>query len=316
MAMAATPPNATTSSIISLVMDEVRQSLEPKISHILTDYQTYKETHDALLKIPFIKHLLDNQCKCHATQVEQSTPPEPAAHDEPIHLEIIDGVAHGLPNLDSIAEYINATIDETSDHETVSEEDLEAEEATSEAVVSETEEEEEEEEEATSEAVTSEAATSEAVTSEAVTSEADQEEEDQEEEDQEEEDQEEEEEDQEEEEEEEEEEATSEAVISEAVISEAVISEAVISEADQAEVDQAEVDQEEVDQEEEEATSEAEEEELELFEVEIKGKTYVTNDEIEGDIYEYANDEVGEIVGTFKNGVAKMIKKPKSSQKK
>ena len=42
----------------------------------------------------------------------------------------------------------------------------------------------------------------------------------------------------------------------------------------------------------------------------------MTNDEIEGDIYEYVNDEVGEIVGTFKNGVAKMIKKTKSSQKK
>ena len=52
-----------------------------------------------------------------------------------------------------------------------------------------------------------------------------------------------------------------------------------------------------------------------MFEVDIKGKTYVTNDETNGDIYEYDNDEVGEIVGTFKNGIAKMIKKPKSSQK-
>ena len=61
---------------------------------------------------------------------------------------------------------------------------------------------------------------------------------------------------------------------------------------------------------------EEEEEELELFEVEIKGKTYVTNDETNGDIYEYVNDEVGEIVGVFKNGVAKMIKKPRSSNTK
>ena len=67
---------------------------------------------------------------------------------------------------------------------------------------------------------------------------------------------------------------------------------------------------------EEEEEAQDEEEELELFEVEIKGKTYVTNDEVNGDIYEYENDEVGEIVGTFKNGVAKMIKKSKSSQKK
>ena len=32
---------------------------------------------------------------------------------------------------------------------------------------------------------------------------------------------------------------------------------------------------------------------------------------MDGDIYEYANDEVGEIVGAFKNGVAKFIKKKK-----
>ena len=63
-------------------------------------------------------------------------------------------------------------------------------------------------------------------------------------------------------------------------------------------------------------SEEQEEEDLELFEVEIKGKTYVTNDETNGDIYEYENDEVGEIVGTFKNGVAKMMKKPKSNSKK
>ena len=62
-------------------------------------------------------------------------------------------------------------------------------------------------------------------------------------------------------------------------------------------------------------SEEEDQEDLELFEVEIKGKTYVTNDETNGDIYEYENDEVGEIVGTFKNGVAKM-KKPKSNSKK
>ena len=32
---------------------------------------------------------------------------------------------------------------------------------------------------------------------------------------------------------------------------------------------------------------------------------------MDGDIYEYANDEVGAIVGSFKNGVAKFIKKKK-----
>ena len=199
----ATPATSTTTiatqpinSIISLVMDEVRQSLEPKISHVLADYQMYKETHDALLQIPFVKRLLENQCKCNsATKEPQSTP-----HD-PIQLEIIDAAVDGLSNLDSITEYVNATV--------VSEAASEAEVSEEEAEVSEAEQEEEAEEE--------------------------------------------------------------------------------VSEA---------------------------EEELELFEVEIKGKTYVTNDEMEGDIYEYVNDEVGEIVGAFRKGVAKFTKKPKSAQKK
>ena len=252
-------PNATTSSIISLVMDEVRQSLEPKISHLLTDYQTYKETHDALLKIPFIKHLLDNQCKCHL--------PQTVPVHEPIHLEIIDGAAHGLPNLDSIAEYINATIDENlekneidSDDEAASESEAEQEDA------------EEEHEEAVSEV-------------------------------------------------EEEAEAASEAEEEAEAASEAEEETEAASESEEEAEAASEVEAEEIAQEKapEEPTSaseeEEEEEELELFEVEIKGKTYVTNDEIEGDIYEYVNDEVGEIVGTFKNGVAKLTKKSKSAKK-
>ena len=292
--MEMTAATATTSSIISLLMDEVRQSLEPKISHVLADYQTYKETHDALLQIPFIKRLLENQCKCHATQAVQSTPPEAAVQDEPIHLEIIDGAAHGLPNLDSIAEYINSTIDETV--EAVSEAEQEEEEAVSEAeeavseaepeAVSEAEEAVSEAEEAVSEAEPE--AVSEAEEPEAV-SEAEPEEA-------------------------EEPEAVSEA--EEAEEAEEAVSEAEPAEEPEA-VSEAEEPEAVSEAEEPEAVSEAEdeEEELELFEVEIKGKTYVTNDEIEGDIYEYVNDEVGEIVGTFKNGVARLAKKSKSAKK-
>ena len=277
-------------------MDEVRQSLEPKISHVLADYQTYKETHDALLQIPFIKRLLENQCKCHATQAVQSTPPEAAVQDEPIHLEIIDGAAHGLPNLDSIAEYINSTIDETveavseAEQEEEEQEEEEAEEAVSEAeeAVSEAEAEEavSEAEEAVSEA---EEAVSEAEEAEAEEAEA------------------------------EEPEAEEPEAVSEA--EEAEEAEEAVSEAEPAEepeaVSEAEEPEAVSEAEEPEAVSEAEdeEEELELFEVEIKGKTYVTNDEIEGDIYEYVNDEVGEIVGTFKNGVARLAKKSKSAKK-
>ena len=130
--------NATAESIISLLMDEVRQSLEPKISHVLADYQTYKETHDAMLQIPFVKYLLANQCKCHepATQSTIQSPPELF---EPIHLEIIDVANnHDLPNLDSISEYINSTIEKNASSD---EEEAEAE-------AEETEEEEDAEEEA------------------------------------------------------------------------------------------------------------------------------------------------------------------------
>ena len=104
----ATPhtPTAATNSIIALMMDELRQSLEPKLLHALADYHLYKETHNAVLQIPFVKHLLENQCKCHAKQ---------STHD-PIQLEIIDvATEHALPNLDSIAEYINTTISHDND---------------------------------------------------------------------------------------------------------------------------------------------------------------------------------------------------------
>jgi hypothetical protein len=58
---------------------------------------------------------------------------------------------------------------------------------------------------------------------------------------------------------------------------------------------------------EEEATEEAEEEEeaeIEVSEVKIKGKTYFTTDPQNGIIYACVNDDVGDEVGVFKDGVA------------
>ena len=224
-----------TDAIVSLLMDELRRTLEPKISHILADYQLFKETHNAVLQIPFVQLLLKQQkmCKCHEPELEEP---------EPIRLEIIDKVPTDAPNLDSIANYINSTA-----------EDEEAEEAVAQEEAEEAEEEEEEEAE-----------------------------------------------------EEEEEEAVADAQ----------------EEKEEKEEAEEEEEEEAVAEEKEEAVADAQEEEetdsdtLELFEVEIKGKTYVTNDETNGDIYEYDNDEVGEIVGVFKNGVAKLTKKPKSSKLK
>lgn len=49
-------------------------------------------------------------------------------------------------------------------------------------------------------------------------------------------------------------------------------------------------------------TKEEEEEEEELFEIEIDDVTYCTNDENNGFIYEFKNEEVGDKVGYFKDG--------------
>ena len=58
-------------------------------------------------------------------------------------------------------------------------------------------------------------------------------------------------------------------------------------------------------EEEEEAAAPAEEEaEIEVSEVKIKGKTYFTTDPQNGIIYACVDDDVGDEVGVFKNGVA------------
>ena len=54
-------------------------------------------------------------------------------------------------------------------------------------------------------------------------------------------------------------------------------------------------------EEEEENAEEEEQEEEELFEVEVNGVMYVSNDDEDGDIYSYINEEVGDIVGKFKD---------------
>ena len=53
---------------------------------------------------------------------------------------------------------------------------------------------------------------------------------------------------------------------------------------------------------------EEEEEEEELYEVEINGVMYVTNDDEDGTIYSYVNEEVGDKVGEFKGLVAHIYK--------
>jgi hypothetical protein len=76
-----------------------------------------------------------------------------------------------------------------------------------------------------------------------------------------------------------------------------------------------EFDEEEVEVEEEEEEEEVQEveeeieEEAEVFEITIKGKSYYTTDEKNGKIYSITQDEdVGDEIGEFKNGIPKFYK--------
>ena len=75
------------------------------------------------------------------------------------------------------------------------------------------------------------------------------------------------------------------------------------AEAEEAETheDEAEAEAEEAEAEEAEAEAEAE---IEVSEVKIKGKTYFTTDATNGIIYACVDEDVGDEVGVFKNGVA------------
>jgi hypothetical protein len=77
------------------------------------------------------------------------------------------------------------------------------------------------------------------------------------------------------------------------------------AEEEEAEEEEAEEEEEAKAEEEEEAAAPAEEEaEIEVSEVKIKGKTYFTTDPQNGIIYACVDDDVGDEVGVFKNGVA------------
>ena len=62
------------------------------------------------------------------------------------------------------------------------------------------------------------------------------------------------------------------------------------------------------------ATAEAEEEEIEVSEIKIKGVTYFTTNAQNGIIYACVDDDVGDEVGVFKNGVA-LFSKNKAAKK-
>ena len=98
----------------------------------------------------------------------------------------------------------------------------------------------------------------------------------------------------------EEEEAEEEEEAAEAEEEEAVVDE----EEEEAAEEEEEAAEEEEAEEEEEAAEEEEEAEIEVSEVKIKGKIYFTTDPQNGIIYACVDEDVGDEVGVFKNGVA------------
>ena len=102
-----------------------------------------------------------------------------------------------------------------------------------------------------------------------------------------------------------EEEAAEEEVASEE--EEAAEEEEAVEEEETAEEEEA-VEEEEAAEDEVEAAAEEEEAEIEVSEVTIKGKKYFTTDTQNGTIYACVDDDVGDEVGVFKNGVAVFTK--------
>ncbi len=83
------------------------------------------------------------------------------------------------------------------------------------------------------------------------------------------------------------------------------------AEAEEEEAEDAEAEAEEAEEAEAEEAAEAEDAEIEVSEVKIKGKTYFTTDAVNGIIYACVDDDVGDEVGVFKNGVAVFNKSKK-----
>lgn len=90
--------------VVSSLFDEFRKSLEPKVTELFNNYQLYKETYEAVAKIPFVKSLIDSQKKSENPSVKILHP----SPSQQINLEIIDDTTESSPpNLESIADYIN-----------------------------------------------------------------------------------------------------------------------------------------------------------------------------------------------------------------
>ena len=289
------------SSVLKDVTNSIKNNLKTSFDDVFKNYELYKSTHDALLQIPFIKDLYNKNSEL-SLQVEMLKQEHYEHEEEPtITLNIHETLSDEKKNNHTEEDDVNKPIltdflktnkvnqkqqSETNfefeiiDNEEEEDEDNE-EESQDDEEESQDDEEEEAEEEETEEEETEE---EEAEEEEAEEEEAEEEETEEEEAEEEEAEEEEAEEEKAEEEEAEEEEA----------------------EEEKAEEEKAEEEKAEEEKAEEE---EAEEEEEEVYEIVIKNVTYYTTDEKNGDIYSCVNDDVGEVVGKFKNGKPSFTKR-------
>jgi len=319
--------------VVSSLFDEFRKSLEPKVTELFNNYQLYKETYEAVAKIPFVKSLIDSQKKSENPSFKILHP----SPNQQINLEIIDDTTESSPpNLESIADYINTmtqnsfqpfnrihldenTTDNIEDYEKEYQEDEEDEDEKDEDEDEKDEDEDEKDEDEDEKDEDEDEKDEDEDEGEKDEDEDEKDEEEHENEDEDEKDEEENEDEHENENENDEEEENPENQINE--------------KNPEDHEDQVDQDKHQDKTNKPNKTSEHEnvdenilktqellsdtiiekekEEEEEYYVVKIKGKLYVTMDELNGDIHEYVNEEVGEKVGTFKNGVAKMQKNNK-----
>jgi hypothetical protein len=306
------------------LLEDVSQVMTKHITSILSgvvgEYTVYKETHETIMGLPCVRKLqdriseLENQLNggdpassapayAHPTEISElqsaivdlnryikvleSRESQQQLHEDAIRLEVQehDDVSSSSNEPDVIippSVHVNRIIESSS----VTYEDAEDAEETEDADVEETEESEVEEPAATEEGAaepneSEEEETEE--TTEETTEDAEQEE-------------------------------TEDAEVDDAEVDDAEVDDAEVEDAEVEETEDAEVEEtedaevEDAEVEETEATAEegAEdaEEEIEVSEIKIKGVTYFTTSAQNGIIYACVDDDVGDEVGVFKNGVA------------
>ena len=303
------------SSVLKDVTNSIKNNLKTSFDDVFKNYELYKSTHDALLQIPFIKDLYNKNSEL-SLQVEMLKQEHYEHEEEPtitlnIHETLSDEKKNNHTEEDDVNKPILTDFLKTNkvNQKQQSETNFEFE-----IIDNEEEEDEDNEEESQDDEEESQDDEEESQDDEEE-SQDDEEEEAEEEETEEEETEEEEAEEEEAEEEEAEEEETEEeeAEEEEAEEEEAEEEKAEEEEAEEEEAEEEKAEEEKAEEEkaeEEKAEEEeAEEEEEEVYEIVIKNVTYYTTDEKNGDIYSCVNDDVGEVVGKFKNGKPSFTKR-------